>query len=300
MLSWMNLFGAEHHAAEAAALAVDMLGRRIDHAIGAELERALPERGREHVVDGERRARVMRDLRHGGDIDHFQRRIGRCLHEERLGVGPHRLLPLIEIGAVDQRRGHAEARQQFLDHVETGAEQRARRDDVVAGLDLAHQRERHRRHPGRGRARILGALEIRHAGLEHAHGRIGEARILEARNLALEARLRLRRIVVDVALGEKQRFRRLVELRAQDSGLDEVRLGAVVALRHRWLPPDTKKPGQKTGPGTCVPGLFSDLFNVAASRPAQITTDRIWSYDAGEGGVKAWDRAPDAMQHATK
>jgi hypothetical protein len=36
---------------------------------------------------------------------------------------------------------------------------------------------------------------------------------------------------------------------------------------------------KKTGPGkfqpagiTRVPGLFSDLFNVAASRPAQITT----------------------------
>jgi hypothetical protein len=25
-------------------------------------------------------------------------------------------------------------------------------------------------------------------------------------------------------------------------------------------------------PGSCVPGLFSELFNVAASRPAQITT----------------------------
>jgi hypothetical protein len=36
---------------------------------------------------------------------------------------------------------------------------------------------------------------------------------------------------------------------------------------------DTKKPAWKTKAGiTLVPGLFSELFNVAASRPAQMTT----------------------------
>jgi hypothetical protein len=36
----------------------------------------------------------------------------------------------------------------------------------------------------------------------------------------------------------------------------------------------TKKPAWKnsTGRDHNIPGLFSDLFNVAASRPAQITT----------------------------
>jgi hypothetical protein len=35
-----------------------------------------------------------------------------------------------------------------------------------------------------------------------------------------------------------------------------------------------KKPGLNKGSAgiTCVPGLFSELFNVAASRPAQMTT----------------------------
>ena len=73
-----------------------------------------------------------------------------------------------EIGAVDQRRGDAEARQPFLDHPAAGAEQRLRRDDVVAGAHQAHQRGGHRRHAGRGRARGLGAFERRHALLEHA------------------------------------------------------------------------------------------------------------------------------------
>jgi hypothetical protein len=36
-----------------------------------------------------------------------------------------------------------------------------------------------------------------------------------------------------------------------------------------------KKPGLNKGSAgiNCVPGLFSELFNVAASRPAQMTTE---------------------------
>ena len=101
----MNSSEAEDDAAEAAALAVDVLGGRIDHAVGAELERPLPERGREHVVDHQRGARRMRDLGDRGDVDHLERRIGRAFEKEGLGVRPHRVAPLREVGAVDQRRG---------------------------------------------------------------------------------------------------------------------------------------------------------------------------------------------------
>ena len=87
--------------------------------------------------------------------------------------------------------------------------------------------------PGRGGACGLGALELGDALLEHRHGRIGEARILVAGVLALEASLRLRGIVVDVALGEEQRLRRLAELRAQDAGLDQAGFGAIFVLRGR-------------------------------------------------------------------
>ena len=89
-----ELLGAEDDAAEAAALAVDVLGRRIDHAVGAELERALVERRREHVVDHERRAGRMRDLGDRLDVDHLERRVGRAFEEEGLGVRPHRVAPL--------------------------------------------------------------------------------------------------------------------------------------------------------------------------------------------------------------
>jgi hypothetical protein len=40
-------------------------------------------------------------LRHGGDVDHFERRIGRAFQEEHLGVRLDRLFPVGEVGAVD-------------------------------------------------------------------------------------------------------------------------------------------------------------------------------------------------------
>ena len=57
----MNCLRAEDDAAEAAALAVDMLGRRIDDAVGAELQRLLQHRRGEDIVDDERRAGSMGD-----------------------------------------------------------------------------------------------------------------------------------------------------------------------------------------------------------------------------------------------
>ena len=81
----------------------------------------------------------MRDVGDGRDVIDLEARIGRAFEEEELGLRPDGRLPLREIGAVDQRRGDAETRQQIFDHIETGAEQRAGGDDMVAGLHLREQ-----------------------------------------------------------------------------------------------------------------------------------------------------------------
>ena len=85
-------------------------------------------------------------------------------------------------------------------------------------------------------------------------------------------------------MGEKQRFLRLAELRAQGTAMDQAGFGTITvgrfSLRHVTSVVTTienghKKTGLEKFPQagiTRVPGLFSDLFNVAASRPAQITT----------------------------
>ena len=164
--------------------------------------------------------------RHGGDVDEVERRIGRRLEEERLGVGLHGALPGGRVAAVDQRAGDAEARTQLLRHVEARAEHGARGDDVVAGLEEAQQRGGDGRHAGGGGARGFGAFQQPHALLEHGDGGIGEARIDEARVLVLEAGLGLLGAVVDERLGEEQRLGGLAEGRAQRAAVHQQRLGA--------------------------------------------------------------------------
>ena len=77
------------------------------------------------------------------------------------------------------------------------------------------------------------AFEQRHPSLEHGDGRIGEARIEEARFLALEARGALLGAVVHEALSEIERFRRFAERRAQLAGVDETGFGTIVTVSGR-------------------------------------------------------------------
>ena len=247
-----EFLGAQNDAAEAAALAVDMLGGGVDDAVGAEFERPLEQRRREHVVDHQRRAGGVRDLGDRLDVQHLERGIGRALQKEGLRVRPHRLAPLVEIIAVHQRRGHAIAGEVVLDDIEAGAEQRLGCHDMIAGPDLAHQRGGDRRHSGRGRACSARAFERGHALLEHGHGRVREARILIAGLFVLEAPFRTQGAVIDVTLGEEECLRGLAELRAQGAGMHKLSLGAVVSLRgrgHQGLLCPTKIPAGNAPPG---------------------------------------------------
>ena len=278
MCFWTKSCDARMNAAEAAALPVDMLGGRIDDAVGAERERALIDRRGEHIVDNERCAGFVRDLRDRGDVDHLERRIGRRLQKKRFGIRPHRVAPLVEIGAVDQRRGDAVARQIILDDIAARAEQRLRRHHVVAGFELADERQRHGGHAGRGRARSFGAFERRHALFEHRDRRIGKARILEARLFVLEAALGLGGAIVDVAWVRNSASEVSPNWRAQRAGMHQTGLGAVtIRLWTRSCGPPhwpNKNPAGRIDPraGLTRPRPFSNLFYVAASRPAQMTT----------------------------
>src|SRR5207244_498639 len=130
-------------------------------------------------------------------------------------------------------------------------------------------------HSGRGRARGGRAFERHHALLEHGDGRVGEARILIAGLLVLEALFRAERGLVDVALREIKRLAGLRELRAQDTGMHELGFGAIASLGghgHRGSPQSNKKTRPEKLRRVPCPRPFSYLFYVAASRPAQMTT----------------------------
>ena len=79
-----------------------MLGGRIDDDMCAKLQRLLEEGGRKHVVDDDLRADLVGELRHAGDVDHFQRRVGRALEKEDARVGPDGRTPLIDFKIFDE------------------------------------------------------------------------------------------------------------------------------------------------------------------------------------------------------
>ena len=118
--------------------------------------------------------------------------------------------------------------------------------------------------------------------LDMVHGRIGVARVDVAGLGVVEPRLALLGAVVDEALGDEQRLGGLAELRAQGPGMDEAGFGTVLRgvgadIVDSWIPvgrtrPTKNRPREKSQAGSKRPRPFSDLFYVAASRPAQMTT----------------------------
>ena len=159
--------------------------------------------------------------------------------------------PLVEVGAVDERDLDAEARQQRLDDVEARAEQRARRDHVVAGPELAEHRAVHRRHAGRGGEGVLGAFQRRHPLLEHAHRRVAVAGVDELVGAGGdEARLGGRRVGVDEALRQEDRLGGLAVLAAAGAAVHHPRPRAPVCAH----PPRRPRPVPSLDPRLPAPG----------------------------------------------
>ncbi|MCY1233594.1 hypothetical protein D9M72_461430 [compost metagenome] len=263
---------SKHDAAEAAALAIDMLGGGIDDDMGAEFQRLLEEWRRKDVVDDDLGADLVGELGHTGNVDDFERRVGRAFQEEDLGVLLDRLFPVGEIAAVDQRAFDAVFRRQRLDHPAAGTEQRTGGNDMIAGLQLAEDCRGNGSHARSRGARVFGAFQHAHALFEHVVGRAAVAGIDEAFGLALETRFCRLGCLVDEALGEEDRLGRLAVLGAGGSAVDELCCRAPV-FAHVTITFKNKKNRPQKWAGL-TPGLFSYLFNVAASRPAKSPRDK--------------------------
>jgi len=85
----------EHRAASAGVFQVSSAGSAI--------------RGREDVVAYEPRPRGLGNLHHARDVDEVEVRVRRALQEEHLGLAADRGSLCVEVRAVDEGRGDAEA-----------------------------------------------------------------------------------------------------------------------------------------------------------------------------------------------
>ena len=148
---WMNArrarsssIPADDGAAHDVGVAVQVLRRRVDDQIGAEIERPLEVRGHEGVVDAEAHAARRADGGDGADVGQAQQRVGRRLQpaelRARLDGGGHRL----RIARIDIAEAQAEAAEHLLEQPVRPAVEIVARDDVVAGVE-------HRQHGGRRR-----------------------------------------------------------------------------------------------------------------------------------------------------
>ncbi len=172
---------AGDHAGDDVAVAAQELGRRFDHEIRAEVERAADVGRGERVVDHVCRAVAVGQLGERGVVGQVGRRVGDGLGVQDAGRGRgegrgHR----VEVGRVDDVDPHPEAAEHPVELGAGRAIRRDRRDDPVAGPHERGERGVDRAHPrGEGGARrAAGQLGI--GAAEGARGRVRDPAVGEA------------------------------------------------------------------------------------------------------------------------
>ena len=289
VLDWAvdEVHWSEHGTTESTALAVDVLGRRIDDDVRPVLQ-WLRENGRpEDVVHDDLGASGMGQLAHGSDVDQFHHRVARGLEED--GGRGHRKgrTPLVEIGAVDQDGFDPETRQDLVDDDVTGAEERPGRHEAVSPSTEPSECQPDSRHSGgRGIGR-LGSLDEAQPLLEHRDRGIAVPAVDEVLDLVLEGGLGLFSGLVDEARGHEQRFGCLVEVAAGQAPSHGEGVRSPGAVTHRSQPcfhgrseffhPETQRcPASSWGPSKPSRMLW------AGPRPAAVAA-----------AAAAWERTPE-------
>ena len=198
-------------AADRDAVAADPFGDGMHHDVGAELDRPAEIGGGEGVVDEQRNAGGMGDVRDLRDVEHLEARIADGLGDDQPGVGADGGPEAVEIARLDERRGDAEARQRVGEQIDGAAVERGRRNDVVAGVEQRGDGEVHRGHAARRADRADAGFQRRQPFLQHGGRRVGDAGVDVAGALQIEQRGRMVRILKDVG-------RRLVDRNGARAG----------------------------------------------------------------------------------
>ena len=173
------------------AVAGEVLGRRVQHHVGAELERPLEQRREERVVDDDAGAGVVGRGDDRGCVGHLEGRVGRRLEPDQRGVlarRDHRG----GVRDVDERRRQPAAQLEVRELDQGAVVGVPRHDHLVAERDQVEEAG-DRGHPGRvGQA--LPALQRAQRGLEGGPGRVAVAAVLEVATRDVRRRHRDRRV----------------------------------------------------------------------------------------------------------
>ena len=270
----------DHRAAHATALPVEVLGRRVHHDAGAELDRPRQRRRAQAVVDHQGGAVPARQRAEGGDVHDLPERIGRALREEHLRSGTDGAGPRIEVGGVDERRLDAEPREDVREQRDRRAEEAVGGDRVLAAAQQHHRGHEDRGHPRRGGDASGAAFQGREPPLERAHGGVREPGVDVAGGLAGEPGGGLPGVREHEARSEEDRVVVLLLAGpglpgAHRQGIESERAG--VELVHAGLPPDRPPamPAKKTRVSESFGGPASALA-AFIERPQAEASNRRW------------------------
>ena len=147
-------------------MTAEELRRRVEHDVGAVLDRPAQVRRDGGGVDDQRDAVGVSDVGGAGDVEHVTARVGDDLGEEQLRRRRDRRREIVGLAPGDERRVHPEAAQRHVELGHGAAVQPGGRHDVVAGSCEGGEGEELGRLTARRRHRADPALEARHPFLE--------------------------------------------------------------------------------------------------------------------------------------
>ncbi len=173
-------------AADAVAVAAQVLGERVDDDVRAVLDGAQQVGAGHGVVHDQRHAVVVRHTRQRGDVGHVAQRVADGFDENGLGAAIDVPREAGRVARVREAGGNALARQRVREQVVGAAIERAGRYDVVAGLGDGLDRVGDGRHARGQGQRGDAAFERRDALFEHVVGGIHDAGVDVARHLQVE------------------------------------------------------------------------------------------------------------------
>ena len=151
---------AGHAARDQVRVAVQVLGRAVDHEVEAHLDGPQVDRRREGAVDEGGEAVRARETHDALQVGHLQPRVGERLHVDGFGLGTERRLPAGRARRVDEGVREAEVLQVVRHEGVRAAVQRVLGDEVAAAAQRDEQRGRDGRHPARRHEAGFRAFEV--------------------------------------------------------------------------------------------------------------------------------------------
>ncbi len=197
----------DQHAADGGAVPAQELGGRVVEQVGTVCKRLQqPWRG-EGRIDQQRHAGIVRDRRHGRDVEHVQPWVAQRLAKQQARLGADGRAPAVDVARPDKGGFDAEAAQRVVQQVVRTAVQRRRRHDMRARAHQCDDGQVQRGLARRRGDRADAVFQCRHALFEHRHGGVGEARVDVARALHVEQRGSVLAVAEDEGGGEVDRRR---------------------------------------------------------------------------------------------